>query len=85
MDGICFKRRFLKILSIGDVTIEVGSEFRVGITLTAKKRFCTLFLDIEMASRKEWPRKFWLFGREKKSEIFFAEMPWTIFKQSVES
>ena len=46
------KAVFLKILSVGDVTFEVGSEFQIGITLTAKKCFRTLFLDIGMASRK---------------------------------
>ena len=43
---------FWKIVSVGDVTIEVGSEFQVGISLTTKKCFRTLFSDIGMASRK---------------------------------
>ena len=38
---------------VGDVTIEVGSEFQIGITLTAEKCFRTVFSDIGMASRKE--------------------------------
>ena len=44
-----------------------------------------MFAHVVLVIWKGWPRKFWLFDWEEKSENVIADVPWTILKQSFKS
>ena len=71
------------ILSIeGVIYIEVGSEFQIGITRTAKKCLRTFFSYCNGKSERMTPMNNfdYLVGRKNLKIWIIAEDPWTILK-----
>ena len=60
---------------VDDVTKMSGREFQIGTILTAKKCLRMLLLARGTARRREFPRKFVLLGKLRKSEKVSAEKP----------